>query len=167
MYNMSMKKNVLVIICFVLMASSNFAQENNKNRPVISTEFKGQPDDAEPNAESLSLSVEEAVELAKKNNVSIAQGKITLAAALRAKNHSWNSISPTASLGASSSIPVDALSDNAQDAVLFEPRHDIAVGNGVHGEFYDGIVTRLGQDGGYAALHRAFAQEHLGCDFAA
>ena len=112
MYNMSMKKNVLVIICFVLMASSNFAQENNKNRPVISTEFKGQPDDAEPNAESLSLSVEEAVELAKKNNVSIAQGKITLAAALRAKNHSWNSISPTASLGASSSIPVDALSDN-------------------------------------------------------
>ena len=38
--------------------------------------------------------------------------KITLDALERAKAHSWNSISPTASLSASSSIPVDALSDN-------------------------------------------------------
>ena len=58
------------------------------------------------------LSVDEAVELARKNNVSVARGKITLEAAQRAKAHSWNSISPTASVGASSSIPVNSLSDN-------------------------------------------------------
>ncbi|WP_294427524.1 TolC family protein [uncultured Treponema sp.] len=57
------------------------------------------------------LSVEDAVKLAKENNVSIARGKITLEAAERAKNHSWNSISPSASVSASSAIPIDALSD--------------------------------------------------------
>ena len=60
----------------------------------------------------LSLSIEDAVELAKKNNVSVARAQITLDAAARAKNHSWNSISPTASVGATSSLPIDALSDN-------------------------------------------------------
>lgn len=57
------------------------------------------------------LSVDEAVEMAKKNNVSVARGKITLDAAARAKAHSWNSVSPSASVSASSSIPVDSLSD--------------------------------------------------------
>lgn len=57
------------------------------------------------------LSVDEAVEMAKKNNVSLARGKITLDAAARAKAHSWNSVSPSASVSASSSIPVDSLSD--------------------------------------------------------
>lgn len=61
---------------------------------------------------SAALSVDESVELAKKNNVSVARGKITLEAATRAKSHSWNSLSPTASIGASSTIPVDSLSDN-------------------------------------------------------
>ena len=58
-----------------------------------------------------SLTVDEAVELAKNNNVSIARSQITLEAASRAKAHSWNSISPTASFSASSTLPVDALSD--------------------------------------------------------
>lgn len=49
--------------------------------------------------------------MAKKNNVSVARGKITLDAAARTKAHSWNSISPSASFSASSSIPVDSLSD--------------------------------------------------------
>ncbi|MBR0494601.1 MAG: TolC family protein [Treponema sp.] len=57
------------------------------------------------------LSVDEAVEMAKKNNVSVARGKITLDAVARAKAHSWNSVSPSASVSASSSIPVDSLSD--------------------------------------------------------
>lgn len=57
------------------------------------------------------LSVDEAVEMAKKNNVSVARGKITLDAAARAKSHSWNSVSPSASVSATSSIPVDSLSD--------------------------------------------------------
>lgn len=61
------------------------------------------------------LSVDEAVEKAKENNISVARAQITLDAAARAKNHSWNSVSPTASVGASSSIPIDALSDSKSD----------------------------------------------------
>lgn len=59
-----------------------------------------------------SLTVEEAVEKAKENNIDVARAQITLDAAARAKAHSWNSIIQTASVGASSSIPIDALSDN-------------------------------------------------------
>ena len=59
-----------------------------------------------------SLTVDDAVELAKKNNISIERAQITLDAAARDKAHSWNSLSPTASVTGSSSIPVDALSDN-------------------------------------------------------
>ena len=61
------------------------------------------------------LSVDEAVEYAKKNNISVARAQITLDAAARAKNHSWNSVSPTATVGATSSVPVDALSDSKSD----------------------------------------------------
>ena len=59
-----------------------------------------------------SLTVDEAVELAKKNNVSVASSQITLDAVARAKAHSWNSMSPTASVSASSTVPIDALSDS-------------------------------------------------------
>ena len=58
-----------------------------------------------------SLTVDEAVELAKKNNVSVARSQITLDAVARAKAHSWNSMSPSASVSASSTVPIDALSD--------------------------------------------------------
>ncbi|HAC32749.1 MAG TPA: hypothetical protein DCF70_09015, partial [Treponema sp.] len=58
------------------------------------------------------LSVEDAVSLAKENNVSVQSAQITLDAAKRAHAHSWNSISPTASVGATASVPVDSLSDN-------------------------------------------------------
>ena len=61
------------------------------------------------------LSVDEAVEYTKKNNISVARAQITLDAAARAKNHSWNSVSPTATVGATSSVPVDALSDSKSD----------------------------------------------------
>ena len=59
-----------------------------------------------------SLNVDEAVELAKKNNVSVARSQITLDAVARAKAHSWNSMSPSASVSASSTVPIDALSDS-------------------------------------------------------
>ena len=72
--------------------------------------FAQEADDV-PIQDSKIISVEDAVELAKKNNVSVARSQITLEAAERKKAHSWNSVSPTATLGASSSIPVDALSD--------------------------------------------------------
>lgn len=59
-----------------------------------------------------SLTVDEAVELAKKNNVSVARSQITLDAVARAKAHSWNSMSPSASVSASSTVPIDVLSDS-------------------------------------------------------
>ena len=95
-----MKKELFVSVIFWLIPFLFFAQPNEK--PETKTE-----------SEKTTLSVDEAVELAKKNNVSVARSQITLDAAARAKAHSWNSISPTASVGASSSIPIDALSDDA------------------------------------------------------
>ncbi len=59
-----------------------------------------------------SLTVDEAVELAKKNNVSVASSQITLDAVARAKAHSWNSMITSASVSASSTVPIDALSDS-------------------------------------------------------
>lgn len=67
-------------------------------------------------AKQYSLSVDDAVELARKNNVSIQRSQITLEAALRDKNHSWNSVSPSLSVGASSSVPVDALTGGDQSS---------------------------------------------------
>lgn len=61
------------------------------------------------------LTVDEAVDFALKNNVSIERTEITLNGLKRSDNHSWNSVSPTISFGASSNIPVDALSDKASD----------------------------------------------------
>ena len=58
------------------------------------------------------LNVEDAVMLALDNNISIERNEITFNALKRAKKHSWNSVSPSVSFGASSSVPVDALSDN-------------------------------------------------------
>ena len=58
------------------------------------------------------LTVDDSVKLAKENNVSLARAQITLDAAARAKAHSWNSISPSASFSATSAIPVDSLSDD-------------------------------------------------------
>jgi len=58
------------------------------------------------------LTVDDSVKLANENNVSLARAQITLDAAARAKAHSWNSISPSASFSATSAIPVDSLSDD-------------------------------------------------------
>lgn len=62
------------------------------------------------------LSVDDAVNLARKNNVSIARSQITLEAARRNKNHSWNSVSPSITLGASSTIPMDSLTSGDQES---------------------------------------------------
>ncbi len=53
----------------------------------------------------LNLTVEKSVEYAVQNNVSIQQGKITLEASRRDKNHSWNSISPSLSASAGLTRP--------------------------------------------------------------
>ncbi len=61
---------------------------------------------ADENNGVLTLDINKAVELAIENNVSLKESRITLAAAKRNRNHSWNSVSPTASLGASYGLPV-------------------------------------------------------------
>ena len=48
-------------------------------------------------AEDLTLSVEQAVELAMQNNISVKQAERTLKSAERADKYSWNSISPSIS----------------------------------------------------------------------
>ena len=60
---------------------------------------------------AVTLSVGDAVNLALENNISIERNEITLNALKRADRHSWNSVSPTVSLGASAGVPIDALSD--------------------------------------------------------
>lgn len=62
--------------------------------------------------EKLKLSVDDAVKLAIENNVSVERSEITLNGLKRSKNHSWNSVSPSVSLGATAGIPIDGLSDN-------------------------------------------------------
>jgi len=61
------------------------------------------------------LNIEDAVNFALENNISIERSEITLNALERTKNHSWNSVSPSLSLGANSSVPIDALSDSESD----------------------------------------------------
>ncbi len=92
-----MKKSVFylfTVVCFTLFAFSGFAQEKEGR------EYR--------------LSVEDAVKIAKENNVSVQQQKITLNAAQRTKDHSWNSLSPSLSVGAGSTIPVDGLTSGDQ-----------------------------------------------------
>ncbi len=92
-----MKKSVFylfTVVCFTLVAFSGFAQEKEGR------EYR--------------LSVEDAVKIAKENNVSVQQQKITLNAAQRTKDHSWNSLSPSLSVGAGSTVPVDGLTGGDQ-----------------------------------------------------
>jgi len=62
--------------------------------------------------ESLSLTIQEAVDLALKNNVQIKQSKIQLDAAKRNKNTSWNSVSPSLTASAGLSKPNKNFSEN-------------------------------------------------------
>lgn len=92
-----MKKSVFYLftfVCFSVSAFSGFAQEKEGR------EYR--------------LSVEDAVKIAKENNVSVQQQKITLNAAQRTKDHSWNSLSPSLSVGATSTVPVDGLTGGDQ-----------------------------------------------------
>ncbi len=88
------KKNVFVAVIFSLSLSL-FAQTQSKN-----------------DLEKIMLSVDEAVKMALEKNVSVLRGQITLNAAARAKAHSWNSISPTASVSGGLSIP-DGIADSS------------------------------------------------------
>ena len=73
----------------------------------VSAILFAQPDDVE----KISLTVEQAVAMAQEKNNTIQRGKITLDASERAKNHSWNSISPTANVSGGLTIP-DGIGDS-------------------------------------------------------
>jgi len=97
-----MKKFQCYTAALILAATAVLSQaQDNSSEPLFSKQ-----------KESKVLSVDDAVNLAKENNISVKRSQITLDAAKRAKNHSWNSLSPTATVAASSSVPVDALSDS-------------------------------------------------------
>ncbi|MCR5724326.1 MAG: TolC family protein [Treponema sp.] len=57
------------------------------------------------------LSISDAVSYAQDHNISLARSKISLDAARRTKNTSWNSISPSGSVSGTVSAPDDSLSD--------------------------------------------------------
>lgn len=86
------------LLCFAALLASSlaFAQERSVKK--------------------FSLSADDAVELARSSNVSIKRQQITLDAALRNKNHSWNSVSPSLSVGATSSVPLDSLTGGDQES---------------------------------------------------
>lgn len=57
-------------------------------------------------AEELTVTVEQAVELAMQNNIQVHQAERTLAQAERSNRNSWNSASPSISASASLQIPL-------------------------------------------------------------
>lgn len=110
--NSYIMKKIAIFVMMIFAAGFSFAQ-NQANASQIQGEESEYP---AKDAKQYSLSVDDAVELARKNNISIQRNQITLDAALRNKNHSWNSVSPTLSVGATSSVPVDALTGGDQDS---------------------------------------------------
>ena len=75
---MILKKTAAVIFCASLLAGAVSAEE---------------------------LTVDGAVQYAIENNISVKKDKITLDALKRAKNHSWNGVSPSASVSANMLFP--------------------------------------------------------------
>lgn len=71
---------------------------------------------AQNNTSQLKLTPDQAVQIAFKNNVSIARQQITLEGAKRAKAHSWNSISPSLSAGVTADVPLDFLTAGDQSS---------------------------------------------------
>ncbi len=90
---MSFRKSLFVITGFFLFSSAVFSQENKV----------------------LNLSVEDAVELALKENISIKQSNLLLDSSKRSKDTSWNSLLPSVT---ASGTYNDGLKENAQTVSL-------------------------------------------------
>lgn len=95
-----MRKRFGLFAVFVLFALNAFAQNNAKQN--------------NPNIKSITLN--EAVVLALKNNVSIKREEISLGAAKRASAHSWNSLLPSISVSANDEIELPDLNKRANNA---------------------------------------------------
>lgn len=61
-------------------------------------------------AERVTLTVDDAVQMAMEHNITVARNKITLESSARADSHSWNSVSPSLSMTGGVSAP-DGLGD--------------------------------------------------------
>ena len=96
-----MLKRFAFLAAFILFTVNIFAQTNAKQN--------------NPNIKSITLN--EAVVLALKNNVSIKREEISLGAAKRASAHSWNSILPSISVSANDEIELPDLNKRANNAV--------------------------------------------------
>lgn len=96
-----MRKRFGLFAVFVLFALNVFAQNNAEQN--------------NPNIKSITLN--EAVVLALKNNVSIKREEISLGAANRASAHSWNSLLPSISVSANDEIELSDLNKRATNAV--------------------------------------------------
>ena len=96
-----MLKRFAFLAAFILFTVNIFAQNNAKQNS--------------PNIKSITLN--EAVVLALKNNVSIKREEISLEAAKRASAHSWNSILPSISVSANDEIELPDLNKRATNAV--------------------------------------------------
>ncbi len=93
--DMNMKKILFFLSALAFFALPLFSQTQN-------------PGDRE----KITLSIDEAVKMALKKNTSVLREQIKLEASVRTKNHSWNSISPTANVSGGLTIP-DGIADSA------------------------------------------------------
>jgi len=91
-----MKKIKFFVVSLIFVQGIMFAQQNNESQ------------------QSHNLSIEQAVELALQNNISIKQSKLNLDLLEKQNKYSWNSISPSLSLGGgfSDSLPTGNGSSN-------------------------------------------------------
>lgn len=99
-----MYKRLLFFTILTIFACLSFAQNKTENNTGINT--------------VKSISLEEALNLAVKNNVSIKREKLLLDTAKRASEHSWNSILPSLSVSANDEVAFPDIGKNKSEASL-------------------------------------------------
>ena len=95
---MKKTKNRRALLCAALAIILSFGTAQAQD--AVQAQAAAQPQAAQnvgasPSAQPLSLTIQDAVDLALKNNVQIKQSQIQLNAAKRSKKNSWNSASPS------------------------------------------------------------------------
>ncbi len=118
-----MKKNYRIVNAFVLTTITLFIKSTNLY--------------AQEASEKITLDVEKAVELALENNISVKQSELKLKTARRNKNTSWNSVSPSVSLGAGLSKSNKDFDDNYSTYVSGK------INLSLSGNIYSNIRTAL------------------------
>ena len=91
---MKKTKNRRALFCAALAITLSFGTAQAQDAAQAQTTVQT-AQDAGASAQPISLSIQDAVDLALKNNVQIKQSQIQLDAAKRSKKNSWNSASPS------------------------------------------------------------------------